>query len=125
MAGKEKEPHSWRLLPEQVFIGPNSNIFTPEGSIRFGIYVRAKAIESLPNDSSSREQLTQEMSEEYYKLYSSKNPPPFPDFIKEFIGIVQKRIPYLKLDGELSGKWSILPVKKKSFLTRFSELLQW
>ena len=72
MAGKEKEPHSWRLLPEQVFIGPNSNIFTPEGSIRFGIYVRAKAIESLPNDSSSREQLTQEMSEEYYKLYSSK-----------------------------------------------------
>ncbi len=127
MAGKEQELHSWRLTPEQVFVGSNSNIFTPEGSIAFGIYVKAQAAESLLDDSDSKKRLRliQEISKEYYQLYFSENPPPFPEFIKEFVAIVQKRAPYTKLNGQLSGKWSILPLKKNSFLTRILKLLEW
>lgn len=130
MAGKEQELHSWKLTPEQVFVRTNSIIFTPEGQIMFGIYVKARVVESLveslSDDSGPRkDRLIREISEEYHQLKFSESPSSFPEFIKKFVDIVQKRATYVKLNGQISGKWSILPRKKQSLLTKVLELLEW
>lgn len=138
MAGKEQEPYPWKLTPGQVFVEPDSKIFTSDGQLRFGIYIKAQAIEAIvatpPLEDpelrnrrlAQQKRLIQEISEEFHQLHSPKEPEPsLADFIKEFADIVQARAPYIQLNGQLSGKWDILPRKKKSKLTNLSEWLQW
>lgn len=138
MAGKEQEPYPWKLTPGQVFVEPDSKIFTPDGQLEFGIYIKAQVIEAIvatpplkdpdleKRRLSQQKRLIQEISEEFHQLNSSKkSEPSLADFIKEFVDIVQARAPYIQLNGQLSGKWDILPRKKKSKLTNLMELLEW
>lgn len=125
--GRRRTP--FKLDYKQIFSESNPPVFTPTGSEMFAIYLTARTLEkhfSGESKSNLAEQQLNELSDNFNQLKVLEGSElSLSDFIKQFVQIAQPRCPEIKLNGQLSGKWDILPRKKKSKLTNLLELLKW